>query len=74
MTKIGAVQGKDYVLKEAEDSKYFPGRGGEVILDGQKIGTIGVLHPEVMEHFGLKNPVSTYEIEFEPVWYFFKNH
>jgi phenylalanyl-tRNA synthetase beta subunit len=54
MTKIGAVLGKDYTLKEHEkdeDKKYFDKRGASVILKGKKIGTIGVLHPEVLENF-----------------------
>lgn len=67
MTKIGAVLGKDYTLKEHEkdeDKKYFDKRGASVILKGnyfeiqiiifyidKKIGTIGVLHPDVLENF-----------------------
>ena len=54
MTKIGAVLGKDYSLKEHskdEDKKYFEKRGANVILEGKKIGSIGVLHPEVLENF-----------------------
>jgi phenylalanyl-tRNA synthetase beta chain len=68
MTKIGAELNKDYVLKELEDNMYFPGRGATVILENKPIGTIGVLHPEVLESFGLKNPVSVFEVDFEPVW------
>lgn len=54
MTKVGAVLGKDYTLKvheKDEDKKYFEKRGASVILKGKKIGTIGVLHPEVLENF-----------------------
>ena len=76
MTKIGAVQGKHYNLKEhadGEDKKYFSKRGANVMLLGKKIGTIGVLHPEVMENYQLKNPVSVLELDFAPVWQFFKS-
>ena len=72
MTKIGAVHNKDYFLKEFEDKKFFPKRSAAVILAGKQIGTIGVLHPEVLEHFQLKNPVSCVELDFESVWQFFK--
>ena len=61
MTKIGAVKDKHFFLKEHkvdEDKKYFPKRGADVMLKGKKIGTIGVLHPEVLKNFELKNPVS----------------
>jgi len=47
---------------------YFPGNGGDVLIGGVKIGTIGVLHPEVLKNFELKNPVSCMELDFEPVW------
>ena len=75
MTKIGAVQNRDYNLKEHkedEDKKYFNKRGANVMLSGKKVGTIGVLHPEVMDHFQLKNPVSVMELDFKPIWNFFK--
>ena len=75
MTKIGAVQNKDWYLvehKQDEDKKYFDMRGANVMLSGKKIGTIGVLHPEVIHNFELKNPVSLMELDFPPVWNFFK--
>jgi phenylalanyl-tRNA synthetase beta chain len=75
MTKISATLGKDYTLVEDEnDRKFFPGRGAKVVLAGQPIGSIGVLHPEVLVSFELKNPVSVMEIDLEPVWQFFKSH
>ena len=85
MTKIGAqtfnkkgeVDFRAFALQEHaedEDKKYFPKRGANVVLDGQKVGTIGVLHPEVLDKFQLKNPVSVLELDFEPVWEYFKRN
>merc|ERR1711939_389418 len=38
-----------YRLDEGSDPMFFPGRCGDVILDGeQKIGSIGILHPDVL--------------------------
>lgn len=54
MTKLGAIQNKHYNLrehKEDEDRKYFNKRGADVLLEGKKVGTIGVLHPEVIDSF-----------------------
>lgn len=73
MTKIGAAHNKDYFLKERDYNMYFPKRSATVVLQGKEIGTIGVLHPEVLEHFQLKNPVSCLELDFESVWQFFKS-
>ena len=44
------------------------------MLDGAKVGTIGVLHPDVLDKFQLKNPVSVFELDFEPIWTFFKTN
>lgn len=85
MTKVGAqtynkkgeVESRAFSLQEHaedEDQKYFPMRGANVLLEGQKVGTIGVLHPEVLEKFQLKNPVSVVELDFQPVWEFFKKN
>lgn len=73
MTKIGAVLNQDYYLKECDANMYFPKRSAAVMLQGKQIGTIGVLHPEVIENFQLKNPVSCLELDFESVWQFFKS-
>jgi phenylalanyl-tRNA synthetase beta chain len=55
MTKVGAAHGKHYCLREhanpEQDRKYFPKRAADVLLEGKAIGTIGVLHPEVIENF-----------------------
>lgn len=75
MTKVGATLGQHFSLQEHgpnEDPKYFGKRGANVLLEGKKIGTIGVLHPEVLENYQLKNPVSVVELDFQPVWEFFK--
>ena len=72
MTKIGAVFLKDYNLKESEDPLYFPKRGADVILKGKVIGSIGVIHPEVLNNFHIKYPVSCFEIELEAIFEHFK--
>ncbi|CAH2040330.1 unnamed protein product, partial [Iphiclides podalirius] len=55
-----------YCLRQAEDPAYFPGRCAEVVLRGEAIGKIGVLHPTVLNAFELTNPCSALEINIEP--------
>jgi len=55
-----------YLNNQNEDSAFFPGRHAQVIVSGQNIGVIGVLHPNVIEQFGLKLPCSVLEINIEP--------
>lgn len=57
---------EQYHLQPTEDSTFFPGRCAEVIVRGKAIGTIGVLHPEVIAAFDLSLPCSVLEINIEP--------
>ena len=64
---------KDYKLVEdTEDVRFFTRRGVSILLNGQKIGSMGVIHPEVLNNFDLKYPVSALEIDFEPMFDHFK--
>lgn len=74
MTKVGADFAKrDYQLTEDnEDVRFFPTRGFSVMLSGIKIGSIGVIHPEVLGNFELKYPVSAMELDFDAMFTHFK--
>ena len=41
------------------------------MLVGKKIGSVGVLHPEVLGNFELKYPVSALELDFDSIFAFF---
>jgi phenylalanyl-tRNA synthetase beta chain len=58
---------------EPSDSvpSYFSGRGANIVLerrDGDKtaVGSVGVLHPDVLKNFKLDFPASVAEINIEP--------
>ena len=74
MTKVGAdFAKKDYQLTEDNtDPRFFPTRGFSVMLNGAKIGSVGVLHPEVLGNFELKYPVSAVELDFDAMFAHFK--
>lgn len=54
-----------YCLQASDDATFFPGRCADVIVQGQKIGTLGVLHPEVITKFELGLPCAALEISIE---------
>jgi len=56
-----------YTVRAAENPTFLPQRSAEVVLDnGVVIGSFGVVHPNVLGHFGLeKNPVSVLDIDIE---------
>lgn len=48
------------------DPTFFPGRHAQVMVNGENIGVIGVLHPNVIKQFELKVPCAVLEINIEP--------
>lgn len=61
-----------YTIAGAADKTYFPGRCADITLHKQgeaprKLGSFGVLHPEVLHNFELSNPTSVVEMDLEPL-------
>lgn len=56
-----------YSIVPADHATYFPGRQADIFVDGEKIGTFGVLHPEVLESFKIKYPCSVMEVDLEAI-------
>ncbi|CAF4842842.1 unnamed protein product [Rotaria sp. Silwood1] len=56
----------DYLNNQYENSAFFPDQHAEIIVYGKNLDAIGVLHPNVIEHFGLKFPCSILELNIEP--------
>uniref|UniRef100_A0A1B6DE20 Phenylalanine--tRNA ligase beta subunit n=1 Tax=Clastoptera arizonana TaxID=38151 RepID=A0A1B6DE20_9HEMI len=59
-------QEKGYFIRAVEDTTYFPQRCAEIVFNGKVIGTMGVLHPDVITKFDLTLPCSALEINIEP--------
>lgn len=73
MTKIGAKFGTDYFLRETADQFYFPKRGADIVLNKKVIGTIGIVHPQVLEKYDIKYPVTCFEVRVDDLFETFKN-
>jgi phenylalanyl-tRNA synthetase beta chain len=46
---------------------FIEGRVGEVVINEEKVGIIGEIHPRVLERWKLENPVSAFEINFDKI-------
>ncbi|XP_025417927.1 phenylalanine--tRNA ligase beta subunit [Sipha flava] len=55
-----------YQIKAANDDTFFPGRCAQIFYRGHIIGSMGVLHPEVLTAYELTMPCSAFEINLEP--------
>ena len=54
------------VIFSFPDPTFFSGRCAQVIVSGSVIGKLGVVHPDVIQAFDLRMPVSALEINIEP--------
>lgn len=48
------------------DPAFFPGFAVDVLVANEKLGVMGVLHPEVLKNFGLDFPATVLEIHVKP--------
>ena len=58
--------GAECTVKSTDHPSYIPGRAAALFdAGGNRIGVMGELHPEVLEAYGLKHPVSVMELSLE---------
>ncbi len=65
---LQALHIDDFSLQRGKHSSLHPGRSADLLLAGERIGSIGELHPEVAARFKLTEAKLLYgEIEVEPL-------
>ncbi|MBC7085951.1 MAG: phenylalanine--tRNA ligase subunit beta [Methanomethylovorans sp.] len=52
-----------YEIVKSEDSAFLEGRRADVLVNGNKVGVLGELNPQVLVNFGLAQPVVGFEIK-----------
>eukprot|EP00127_Corallochytrium_limacisporum_P000162 Clim_evm23s6 gene=Clim_evmTU23s6 len=57
--------GKGYHYRPSSHSTYFEGRQADLVVNGKVVGSLGVLHPEVLEAYNLSHVVSSMEFNVE---------
>ncbi len=60
------VKGFEFVTQSADPS-FHPGRCADILKDGEKIGVLGQVHPEIAEDYGIDRPVYAAELEFKRI-------
>jgi phenylalanyl-tRNA synthetase beta chain len=58
------IGGVAYENKNPENF-YHPGKACNLILNGEKLGSLGEIHPTVQENFGIEVPGYYFELDFE---------
>jgi len=57
--------GIQYELEETEHESFIDGRVGKIIINSEKAGIIGEVHPKVLENWKLENPAAAFEISLD---------
>ncbi|XP_057805023.1 phenylalanine--tRNA ligase beta subunit, cytoplasmic isoform X2 [Salvia miltiorrhiza] len=54
-----------YYIESSTEPEYLKGRQARIIFKGEKIGTFGIVHPQVLHNFDIPDPCSFVEIDIE---------
>lgn len=54
--------GVTYQLKELKSERFIEGRAASIVIGKETVGTLGELHPQLLENFGLQVPAAVFEI------------
>ena len=60
--------GKMHFAALRDNPSYHPGRCAEVFLDGDRVGVLGQIHPEVAENYGVDTPFYCAELSFDAIF------
>ncbi len=53
----------EYTVEDSCDPAYIEGRAGDIFAGGEKIGSFGEIHPQVILNFDMDRPVAGLEID-----------
>ena len=59
--------GLQWQIKETKHPSFVEGRVGTAIIDKTEVGTLGEIHPKVLENWTLENPVAAFELKMNKI-------
>ncbi|MFP5332151.1 MAG: phenylalanine--tRNA ligase subunit beta, partial [Acidimicrobiia bacterium] len=65
--RVAEALGLDAKLEQVGAPSLHPGRGAAVLVDGERVGYIGELHPGAAEAYELSGRVAVAELDLEPL-------
>ncbi len=67
---IAVSLGIEYEMQEVDHASYITGRVAKIMLNGKRLGTLGELHPKVLENWQLDMPAAVFELDVEELFRF----
>jgi phenylalanyl-tRNA synthetase beta chain len=61
------LAGLEAVYQRANHSALHPGQSAEVVVDGQVIGYLGAIHPQLQNALDLTHPALVFELDLQPL-------
>lgn len=65
-TRLGVLERK--YVSNSNNPSFHPGRCADIVLEGRVVGTIGEIHPHVIENYGISNRVYVSEINVDKIY------
>ncbi len=59
--------GLQWQIKETKHLSFIEGRVGTAVIDKTEVGTLGEIHPKVLENWTLENPVAAFELNMNKI-------
>lgn len=66
-TMFARIGAEEYSFVKSRLQFLHPGRAADIIINGNKAGFMGMLHPDIGRDYGLKQDVALAEINLEPL-------
>lgn len=57
-----------YNFNPVNHPSFIEGRVGEILVNDKKLGIIGEIHPQVLENWGIKTPLSLFELDINALY------
>lgn len=67
LERLFEILGHSFACKPAEHSALHPGQTAEILLNGEPIGLIGLIHPALMQKMNIKSAVFLFELKLSPL-------
>jgi phenylalanyl-tRNA synthetase beta chain len=55
-------------FENSDDGTLLPGSAANVVVEGEKVGIVGDVHPRIAQSFELSNTICLIEIDLERLW------
>ncbi|MFP4116138.1 MAG: phenylalanine--tRNA ligase subunit beta [Candidatus Aenigmatarchaeota archaeon] len=59
--------GAEYELEESDGPLFMESRGAKILVNGEVIGEVGEVHPQVLENWELEKPVAGFELDLDKI-------